>query len=64
MDLLQYNNKIIRLTAIDGQVFEGHCLYEDKDSYEEEEDGLGIKTTRYWYKIFESEIKSIEVLGD
>lgn len=62
MDLRKYNNSYIRLTDIDNQKFQGICIFEDKDEYEEEEDGLSIKTEKGWYKIFESEIKSVEII--
>nr|DAY35140.1 MAG TPA: hypothetical protein [Caudoviricetes sp.] len=62
MDLLQYNNQQVRLTDVDGQVFQGICMFEDKDTYDEEQDGLSVKTGYKWIKFFENEIKSIELI--
>ena len=36
MELRKFNNKVVRITDIDGQTFEGICLYEDKDVDDEE----------------------------
>ena len=62
MDLLQYNNQQVRLTDVDGQVFQGICMFEDKDTYDEEQVGLSVKTSYKWIKFFENEIKSIELI--
>lgn len=62
MDLKQYNNKRIKLIDIDGQIFQGICIFEDKDTYDEKQDGLSVKIGYDWVKIFENEIKSIEVI--
>ena len=40
MELRKFNNKVVRITDIDGQIFKGVALYEDKDVYDEELDGL------------------------
>ena len=40
MELKEFNNKVVRITDIDGQIFKGVALYEDKDVYDEELDGL------------------------
>lgn len=62
MNLKQYNNKEIKLIDIDDQVFQGICIFEDKDTYDEDQDGLSVKIGYDWVKIFENEIKSIEVI--
>lgn len=31
MELRKFNNKVVRITDIDGQIFKGVALYEDKD---------------------------------
>lgn len=61
--LLKYNNLQVRVIDIDDQIFEGIALYEDKDTFDEEEDALSIKQSDGgWVGIFESEIKEIEIL--
>ena len=60
MDLKQYNNKKIKLIDIDDHVFQGICIFEDKDTYDEDQDGLSVKIGYNWVKIFENEIKSKE----
>ena len=62
MDLKQYNNKEIKLIDIDDQVFQGICIFEDKDTQDEDQDGLSVNIGYDWVKIFENEIKSIEVI--
>ncbi|MGT2716571.1 hypothetical protein [Streptococcus respiraculi] len=62
MDLKQYNNKQVQITDVDNKIFQGICIFEDKDTYDEEQDGLSVKTGFKWVKIFESEIKSIELV--
>lgn len=42
--------------------YQGICIFEDKDTYGEDQDGLSVKTGYDWVKIFENEIKSIEVM--
>ena len=61
MELKEFNNKVVRITDIDGQIFKGVALYEDKDVYDEELDGLSIKSGPRWTKLFEDEIKEIEI---
>lgn len=34
MELIEFNNKVVRITDIDGQIFKGVALYEDKDVYD------------------------------
>ena len=61
MDLRKFNNKVVRITDIDGQIFEGVALYEDKDVYDEELDGLSVNSGTRWIKLFEDEIKKVEI---
>ena len=61
MELKEFNNKGIRITDIDGQIFEGVALYEDKDVHDEEFDGLSVNSGTRWIKLFENEIKEIEI---
>ena len=63
MELRKFNNKVVRITDIDGQTFEGACLYEDKDVYDEELDGLSVKSGTRWTKLFEDEIKEVEIIA-
>jgi hypothetical protein len=60
--LQKYNNKLVKITDIDNQMFSGRCLYENKEDFEEEFDGLSVKTDSGWIKLLENEIKSIEIL--
>ena len=62
MDLVQYNNQKVSVKDVDDQVFKGICIYEDKELFDEMEDGKAVKTGFRWVKIFENEIKSIEQL--
>ena len=61
MELRRFNNKVVRITDIDGQIFEGVALYEDKDVYDEELDGLSVNSGTKWIKLFEDEIKKVEI---
>jgi len=61
MELREFNNKVVRITDIDGQIFKGVALYEDKDVYDEELDGLSVNSRTKWIKLFENEIKEIEI---
>jgi hypothetical protein len=61
MELIRFNNKVVRITDIDGQIFEGVALYEDKDVHDEEFDGLSVNSGTRWIKLFEDEIKEIEI---
>ena len=61
MELIEFNNKVVRITDIDGQIFKGVALYEDKDVYDEELDGLSVNSGTRWIKLFEDEIKEIEI---
>lgn len=61
MELKEFNNKVVRITDIDGQIFKGVALYEDKDVHDEEFDGLSVNSGTKWIKLFENEIKEIEI---
>ena len=61
MTLIRFNNKVVSITDIDGQIFEGVALYEDKDVHDEEFDGLSVNSGTRWIKLFEDEIKEIEI---
>ena len=61
MELRRFNNKVVRITDIDGQIFEGVALYEDKDVHDEELDGLSVNSGTRWIKLFENEIKEIKI---
>ena len=61
MELIEFNNKVVRITDIDGQIFKGLALYEDKDVYDEELDGLSVNSGTRWIKLFENEIKKVEI---
>ena len=61
MELKEFNNKVVRITDIDGQIFKGVALYEDKDVHDEEFDGLSVNSGTRWIKLFEDEIKEIEI---
>ena len=61
MELKEFNNKVVRITDIDGQIFKGVALYEDKDVHDEEFDGLSVNSGTRWIKLFENEIKEIEI---
>lgn len=66
MELWEYAGKRIRLTDIDGQVFEGDCTdYTPADENESEKASIGIQTepgAGFAYELYENEIKSIEVI--
>ena len=61
MELRKFNNKVVRITDIDGQIFKGVALYEDKDVYDEELDGLSVNSGTKCIKLFEDEIKKVEI---
>ncbi|RLK62541.1 hypothetical protein D3H64_09255 [Atopobacter sp. AH10] len=62
MNLLQYNNKKITLTDIDGKMWTGMAHYCDAESYDENEDMLDVKVGHNYIEFLESEIKSIEII--
>ena len=63
MELRKFNNKVVRITDIDNQTFEGLCLYEDKDVYDEEYDGLSVKSGTRWTKLSEDQIKEVKIIA-
>ena len=63
MELKEFNNKVVRITDIDGQIFKGVVLYENKDVYDEEFDGLSVNSGTRWIKLFEDEIKKVEIIN-
>ena len=63
MELKEFNNKVVRITDIDGQIFKGVALYEDKDVYDEELDGSSVNSGTRWIKLFEDEIKKVEIIN-
>lgn len=63
MELIEFNNKVVRITDIDGQIFKGVVLYENKDVYDEEFDGLSVNSGTRWIKLFEDEIKKVEIIN-
>ncbi|KXT76722.1 hypothetical protein [Streptococcus sp. DD12] len=62
MELGTFNNKVVRVTDTDNLIVEGICLFEDKDTFDEEFDALSVKTGLRWTRLFEYEIKNIEVV--
>ena len=58
MNLLQYNNKKVSLTDVEGKVWSGMAHYCDED-----EDMLDIKVGNEYIVFSESEIYSVEILN-
>ena len=63
MELENFNNKVVKITDIDDQTFVGICLFEDKEVYDEEYDGLSIQTGNRWIKLFENAIVTVEMIN-
>lgn len=61
MELRKFNNKVVTITDVDNQTFEGICLFEDKDTFDEECDALSVKTGLRWMRLFENEILKVEI---
>ena len=61
MKLRKFNNKVVTMTDIDNQTFDGICIFEDKDTFDEEYDALSVKTGLRWTRLFENEILKVEV---
>ena len=61
MELRKFNNKVVTITDVDNQTFEGICLFEDKDAFDEEYDALSVKTGLRWTRLFENEILKVEI---
>ena len=62
MELRKINNKVVTMTDVDNQTFEGICLFEDKDTFDEEYDALSVKTGLRWTRLFENEILNVEII--
>ena len=64
MNLKQFDNKLVRITDIDDEVFEGICRY-DNVSFNECEYGQAKQSLQILcYKIYEDSIKSVEFIED
>ncbi len=61
MELGKFNNKVVMITDVDNQSFKGICLFEDKDTFDEEYDALSVKTGSQWTRLFENEILKVEI---
>lgn len=62
MELLKYNNKKISLVDIDDEIWIGMAIYFDFDTHGSNEDVLIINNEKGYTEIYESEIKSIEII--
>lgn len=62
MNMKQYNNKKIKLTDVDGNVFTGTSYFCDKEDYDANEDGLEMVVDGNFIIFYQSDIKSIEVV--
>ena len=64
MDLRKYDNKCVRLTTVDGEVFDGICCYNCAE-YNEHEFGCGEEALQMVCHLFyKSDIRRIESLED
>ena len=63
MKLENFNNKVVKITDIDDQTFEEICLFNHKEVYDEEYDGLSIQTGNRWIKLFKNEIVTVEIIN-
>ena len=61
MELRKFNNKVVTMTDVDNQTFEGICLFEDKHTFDEEYNALSVKTGLRWIRLFENEILKVEI---
>lgn len=61
MELRKFNNKVVTITDVDNQSFEGLCLFEDNDTFDEKHDALSVKTGSQWTRLFENEILKVEI---
>ena len=66
MNLLDYNNKYVKLIDDEGNIFQGMAYYTDADTAEEEEDTLTMKIDgEYGYlELLQSQIESVEILEE
>ena len=63
MELEYFNNKVVKITGTDNQTFEGICLFNDKEVYDEEYDSLSIKTGNRWIRLFKNKIVTVEIIN-
>lgn len=63
MELENFNNKVVKITGTDNQTFEGICLFNDKEVYDEEYDSLSIKTGNRWIRLFKNKIVTVETIN-
>lgn len=63
MELENFNNKVVKITGTDNQTFEGICLFNDKEVYDEEYDSLSIKTGNRWIRLFKNKIVTVEIIN-
>ena len=64
MKLKKYDDKLVRITTIDDEVFEGICSYNDKE-YNEFEFGKKEESLQMIYFMFyKGAIKNVEILDD
>lgn len=61
MELRKFNNKVVTITDVDNQSFEGICLFEDKNTFDKKYDALSVKTGSQWVRLFENEILNVEI---
>lgn len=61
MELRKFNNKVVTITDVDNQSFEGICLFEDKNTFDKKYDALSVKTGSRWVRLFENEILNVEI---
>ena len=62
MELRKFNNKVVTMTDVDNQTFEGICLFEDKHTFDEEYNALSVKTSLLWMRLFKNEILNVEII--
>lgn len=63
MEFRKFNNKVVKITDVDNHTFERICLFEDKDTFDEEYDALAVKTGSRWTRLFEDKIKKVEIIN-
>jgi hypothetical protein len=63
MELENFNNKVVKITGTDNQTYEGICLFNDKEVYDEEYDSLSIKTGNRWIRLFKNKIVTVEIIN-
>ena len=63
MELENFNNKVVKITDTDNQIYEEICLFNDKEVYDEEYDSLSIKTGNRWIRLFKNKIVTVEIIN-